>query len=102
MLDLTILLWGLAGALLRYILSIKLNTPWITTIINIISILIISLIIKYDLGLHLLAFNSAFSTLSTYNYELITRFKKAKSASIKYFLINIVGSVLIFIIIINL
>lgn len=102
MIDIYIFIWGLAGVSIRYFLSTKIKSSWITTFINLISIIIISLVIKYDLGVHLLAFNSAFSTLSTYNYELINNYKNNKRESIKYFLINIIGSILIFTLLINL
>lgn len=94
--EILILITGLAGVIVRYFLTSRCNDVNITTIINLSACLLLAFILKYNLGEYLLSFTAAFSTLSTYNFELLTNYKKNKSNGIKYFIVNVLGALVLF------
>lgn len=98
--ELLIILFTLLGALIRYQLSTRFKNDKITTLINLCSCFLLALVLKFDLGEYFLSFLAAFSTLSTYNFELLSKFKQKITQGLKYFVINVLGSLLLFIIVI--
>ncbi|WP_414048604.1 fluoride efflux transporter CrcB [Macrococcus animalis] len=89
------------GAMLRYLVSQKLNGafPFGTLMINLLGALLLGFVARLDQSMMLLlgtGFLGAFTTFSTFNVEIVQLFKERRLAAIVYLSLSYVIGPLLF------
>ncbi|WP_414052296.1 fluoride efflux transporter CrcB [Macrococcus animalis] len=89
------------GAMLRYLVSQKLNGafPFGTLMINLLGALLLGFVARLDQSMMLLlgtGFLGAFTTFSTFNVEIVQLFKERRLAAIVYLSLSYIIGPLLF------